>query len=404
MSSFSWLDYAEADRQAALDVIDLFREQETRDELGIGTVRDAFSDLLFPGTSSVQTRAKYFFIVPWTYLRHERSRTESAEIAQKMRRDEIALIDVLQGSDDPDGIIGIRAKKTLKRLPSMIYWQGLGRLGIRTYTGGRDQYHRSLDRFYARLNGTVRNDDGEVVDGVRPRNWDPGLPESPPGFPKTCSLALSRSEARYLRERIVHAAPKSLFAYLVDTSESVSEVGFPWEHPEVSSFPNHLISVLEHSRNFSEALHGATLLYNLILAELDKNEETTSDYLESVREWGELIADDAARFRDWNVESFWSTVLTVNPRIPPLTRRFIDAWLGLARGGQMKSIAQSTSARVLIANRERELKRGLARVDGGRALELWGGAVGTRQIDYRWGAIARRMVEDIHSGLRRTDA
>lgn len=39
MSSFGWLDYSEHDRRRTLDVIDLFREKDTRDELGIGTVR-----------------------------------------------------------------------------------------------------------------------------------------------------------------------------------------------------------------------------------------------------------------------------------------------------------------------------------------------------------------------------
>ena len=32
------------------DVIDLFNEQDTRDEIGIGAIRDAFADRLFPGT------------------------------------------------------------------------------------------------------------------------------------------------------------------------------------------------------------------------------------------------------------------------------------------------------------------------------------------------------------------
>ena len=43
-STLSWLDYSERDRRKALDVVDLFREQATRDELGIGTVRDALAD------------------------------------------------------------------------------------------------------------------------------------------------------------------------------------------------------------------------------------------------------------------------------------------------------------------------------------------------------------------------
>lgn len=42
MDSFlAWMDYSEHDRRRALDVIDLFKEKDTRDELGVGAVRDA---------------------------------------------------------------------------------------------------------------------------------------------------------------------------------------------------------------------------------------------------------------------------------------------------------------------------------------------------------------------------
>ena len=48
-SSFAWVDFAEEDRQKMLNVVHLFREQDTRDELGIGTIRDAFAGYFFPG-------------------------------------------------------------------------------------------------------------------------------------------------------------------------------------------------------------------------------------------------------------------------------------------------------------------------------------------------------------------
>jgi hypothetical protein len=57
MSAFVWLDYSERERRKMLDVVDLFREHDTRDELGVGSVRDAFADMLFPGTSTIMTRA-----------------------------------------------------------------------------------------------------------------------------------------------------------------------------------------------------------------------------------------------------------------------------------------------------------------------------------------------------------
>src|SRR3712207_8105184 len=66
-SSFTWLDYSEHERRQMLDVIHLFDEKTTRDELGIGVVRDAFADMFFPGTSTIQTRARYFLFIPWIY-------------------------------------------------------------------------------------------------------------------------------------------------------------------------------------------------------------------------------------------------------------------------------------------------------------------------------------------------
>lgn len=74
MSAFVWLDYSERERRKMLDVVDLFREHDTRDELGVGSVRDAFADMLFPGTSTIMTRARYFLLVLWAYQRLERLR------------------------------------------------------------------------------------------------------------------------------------------------------------------------------------------------------------------------------------------------------------------------------------------------------------------------------------------
>ena len=80
ISSLSWADYSERERRKALDVIEQFRDEDTRDELGIGTARDALADLLFPGTSTVQTRARDFLFVPWTYLRLEERRVGYPEV------------------------------------------------------------------------------------------------------------------------------------------------------------------------------------------------------------------------------------------------------------------------------------------------------------------------------------
>ena len=87
-----------------LDAIRLFKDQDTRDELGIGTIRDAFADLFFPGTGTVQTRARYFFFIPWMYLRLERNRVPSREASATARREELRLIEVLAQSKPLRGL------------------------------------------------------------------------------------------------------------------------------------------------------------------------------------------------------------------------------------------------------------------------------------------------------------
>jgi hypothetical protein len=84
-SSFAWLDYSEAERRRMNEVIGLFRDQGILDELGLGSVRDAFADLFYPGTSTIQTRARYFLLIPWIYLRMEKERIPSSQIAERAR-------------------------------------------------------------------------------------------------------------------------------------------------------------------------------------------------------------------------------------------------------------------------------------------------------------------------------
>lgn len=102
-STFTWLDYSEAERRKMLDVIDLFGEKTTRDELGLGGVRDAFADLLFSGTTTIQTRAKYFLFVPWMYLDPERKKVPTAKVRGRARDFEIWLAKKL---GDAGGAIG----------------------------------------------------------------------------------------------------------------------------------------------------------------------------------------------------------------------------------------------------------------------------------------------------------
>src|SRR5262245_10294353 len=103
----AWLDASEHERRRALDVIDLFDQPETVDELGVGTVRDAIAEKLSPGTSTIQTRARYFFFVPWGYQSLEGRTFARGGAANAARRIEVNLIDALRKAPDTNGVIGI---------------------------------------------------------------------------------------------------------------------------------------------------------------------------------------------------------------------------------------------------------------------------------------------------------
>ena len=105
-SKFGWVDFAEEDRRKMLDVIHLFRDRDTRDELGIGTIRDSFSDYFFPGTSTIQTKARYMLFIPWIYIDLERKKVPSSTIAEKARATEIRLIFALFEGGEKEGVIG----------------------------------------------------------------------------------------------------------------------------------------------------------------------------------------------------------------------------------------------------------------------------------------------------------
>jgi hypothetical protein len=407
VSQFAWLDYSELERRKMLDIVDLFREHDTRDELGLGSVRDAFADLLFPGTSTIMTRARYFLFVPWIYQRLERQRIESAHVAERARRLETDLIAVIEKSDDSEGNIGTRVGATLKRLPSSIYWQGLGVWGIRAFKGSQAQYHRSLDRHYQQLtrHGSRGSERGVEHDDVATVTWHPGLAEPPSTFPRECSLRLTRDEAKYLAERIriSPASSGSLLAELVAQGWPNDDVSFAWEHAHLATLPANLRELLDHARNFSEAMHGAALLYNLVLAEQAQRDLEVADYRERIDEWADIVHERSQALSSWRRERFWQLVQLSTQRITAPTRDFIDRWLDLMLAGNASRLRANLSARGLIRDRERRLKKNLARIDNPRARELWNGASGTAQLDFRW-RISRQLLNDIFTGLEAADA
>jgi Family of unknown function (DUF6361) len=153
MSSLAWVDFDEAERQRAQRIIALFQERETRDELGLGAIRDSIADHLFPGTSTIQTRLRYMLFIPWLFRRLEAGHLSGDQARTEARKLEIRLVGSLKAGGEPVGIIGRDAGARLKRLPSSVCWGGLGSWGTvgarRGHLGALPSRPGTRDHLYA---------------------------------------------------------------------------------------------------------------------------------------------------------------------------------------------------------------------------------------------------------------
>lgn len=69
-------------------------------------------------------------------------------------------------------------------------------------------------------------------------------------------------------------------AYFVERGVGSEDAEFPWLHPAYAELPPRLREWLDQSRHFSEIMHGAVLVYNLLLAE---SRTETADLAEGYR-------------------------------------------------------------------------------------------------------------------------
>ncbi len=400
-STFTWLDYSEQERRKMLDVIHSFDEKGTRDELGISTIRDGLADLLFPGTGTVQTRARYFLFIPWIYKDLEQQNIPSNEIAKKARDREIELIYALEeGGEKIAGVIGVEARDELQRLPSNIYWNGLGVWGVRIFQGSQDQYHRNLDSWYQQKSERPKVDPGESSEGTSLQsNWHPGIPAPRNGWRWKLDFQLTRPESRFLRDGILNRTSGSLLAHLVSREKSLSETDFCWNSEAYGDFPVNNRVQVGHARAFSEIIHGAALIYNLLLAEKASKKNLVESYRGKLRDWSKMLEDRGALIAQWESKAFWKMLNDHDVRVTRRTSEFVSEWIRhVQASAQPWKLADNKEVRCLIQEREHSLKRGLARLENPRALELWNEEAGTGRLDFRW-RVSRQMINDILEGL-----
>jgi hypothetical protein len=395
-STIAWIDSTPEEQRAARELIALFTQTEGRDELGVGQIRDALSDLLFPGTSTLQTRARYFLFVPWCYTEGSAKGTTGAENQRRGEAQERRLVQALRDAnlEDAAGLIGGRVGPSVKNLPSSIYWSGLQQYGILTHL--TDPSHL----------GTLTGTSGDVATELAERSegdWRPGIPPAPAHFPREVGggFVMDPDEAEWLAARMTSANPNSVLATLLERRLIIDPASaFPWDEAPRAQFEE-----LDHAYWFSNVFHGASLLYNLLVAErydanpaLTRIEYATETYLQRLDDWAaEFLVPLREGLLGWDIERLWQLVLAVNPNINRRTQSFVETWLDEVRTADPRRIAENTRLRQLVQAREQR-KGKQSRLFNDRLVATWSGASGAGQLDFRWGTV-RTLVNDIVRGM-----
>jgi hypothetical protein len=402
VSGLAWLDSSREDQQRMRELIGMFSDKSSIDELGIGQVRDAFSDLLFPGTSTLHTRARYLLIVPWCYLAAERRSATGSDLAARVEESERTVVNTLKRQGATDGLIGRLAGVAVKTLPSAIYWSALGQYRIR---------HDDVHVFTAAARGNVEAEElAERTLGL----WHRTIPAAPQGFPYELpgGLDLNDAEAQWIRDRMLVGAPGTLLAHvLTHPSGPLPDSEAPWADPVSADAPAEPATLLRHAELFSLSMHGAALLYNLLVAEryeaagLTQVESPVETYRARLADWVPEITARAQELEGWDRGDMWRRVSAYNPRIQTnaAMRYFVDAWLDAVIDGRAMTAGDDERLRQLVSHREKSIKRAQSRLANERLIRAWTGASGSGRLNLRWPNV-RRLITDVRDGFARGDS
>lgn len=361
------------------EVLEGFTEKSAVDELGLGVVRDALADALYPGTSTLHRRPRYMLFIAWAYRDLIHGGLAGPKAVERGERDEHrvrkALTKYYSERGEQAEIIGLRAGESLKRLPSAVYWAALRRYGIRheSASGSVDAYCHLLAGYQdgRARQALLRAGDDPPED---PTELWAELPEADPLRFDEVSFDLTGAEAQFLRERLIrsevrHRAPEeqSMLAWLAAQEGWDPELE-PKSLVDDERLPDRTRQVLRWSGLFDLSVHGARLLYNLQCAELVKKDDLQNKYREGLEEW-RAEATAAEMSSAWPAREFWAWMSVARPSGLARVERFHSRWMRALENTDM-SIADDATARALLAEREVQLKKSLARLRPGGSRRL----------------------------------
>ena len=411
-SALGWIDFSSEHREKVRTVIDLLAVPGVVDELGIGTIRDSFSDTLFPGISTIQTRAKYFLTVPRILKDYERLdlRTRRRRsLAEYLRENENACMKALarNHTDDPQkGIIGIEfADKPgeVQRKPSSVYWNGIRLFGLVKTRLSVQEFARKFANPDQPLHDLISGNDEKKGDDLDAQDSSEPTIDLPPfssDWLGSLTLHLDFDEATFLAAKMAATVPRSLLGQiLMDTevrtrfcelADTVSFADLCDDAQFVGQFDEDLRVVMLGARDFWQIMKGAHIRYNVLIQRRQSTQRKQQEFEREWTEWLETMKDFP--WDRWRSELLWQLASRHGRQLRAFTKRFVQDWIAATQGG-----VNADRYDELVMRQEWRNKKSRARLQDGvdeRRTE-W---VGIRELDYRF-TQARTIIRDIHQGL-----
>lgn len=305
-----WIDFSKSDQAKALDVLNNLSESGTLDELGVGPIRDWFSWYFFPGTSTIQTRAKYFFIVPYALMDLEKNEETDPKVITKrldgIERDCAEML-LQENGGNNEGVIGRNPRGSwVKRTPATIYWSGLREFRI---FGGNDPKLRQMSlQEYIRASCNMKKEKQRTRSPGRntDRDRDPELDDPNAGMTYTrtfwsmktydpkwknnLSMKLTQEEAEFLQDKIVNspndAVQNSMLAFLLQKKNSdllsafVTANSFHSDLVSKMPFPSEMRDTYDLAVRFSRMYYIIAAVYNQVVSQgkLDRANAVWNDF------------------------------------------------------------------------------------------------------------------------------
>jgi len=409
-SGLAWLSSSSAEIARARSVLDALRKPGVIDELGFLMVNGAFAERLYPGVTTIMTRARYLVFVPTIYRHLEHSRKAFGKDADRVARDlQFDLRNALEKNET--SFIGKEGGRNLVRVPSAIYWSALGALGIATRRVSEASYQRLLAA--GAFGPRVYKDDDHVAHDEEPESlWTPALKYGdlfPAGkFPDTTSFRLRKSEAELLVARYAALAPdghENLVTRMVSLgrqhgASSLADIEYPWDIP---GCPPEMETVLDYARRLSLLARGATLQYYRML--LERRNDADPGVEDAFVVWWEQAKTD---LESWDLQGFFRLLTRWEAGRGGKDRDFITSWSARCQAAHTGPTALADrTARLIIGRREDDVRPGKQRLRVKHQLGSWrlpdGFSEGLYQMDYRH-RVGRRIAMDIVEGLERGKA